>query len=66
MVTPLDFIHFHNFPSCCPFLLIKDFNWVFSIREVGFYLYVFLLDNLCGNSDTFINLGNVEDIMDGR
>jgi hypothetical protein len=65
VVTPLDFIYFKNLSSIDSFLLIKNIDRLFNIRKIQLYPYFSLFDNLCGNLDTFIELTDTEDIMNG-
>src|SRR6185312_480720 len=63
MVTPLNFVHFNCFSSSDPFLLIKNLDRILDIREIWFYQYFCLFNNLGGNSDTFLELRDMENIM---
>jgi hypothetical protein len=65
MMTPLDFVHFNHFPSSDFFLSIKKFDRIFNIREVRFYQYFLLFNNLCWNLNTLLELRDMKDIMDG-
>ena len=45
--------------------MIQISEWIFSIREVGLHYNFLLIDDFGRNSDTFLELGYVENIMDG-
>jgi hypothetical protein len=64
-MAPSDFIHFNQFSSSDPFLLIKNFDRIFNIREVRFYQYFLLFNNFGQNSNTLLELRDMKDIMDG-
>jgi hypothetical protein len=64
-MAPMDFIHFNHFSSSDPFLLIKNFDRIFNIREVQFYLYFLLFSNFCWNSNTLLELRDMKDIING-
>ena len=63
MVTPLNLVHSNRFSSSDPFLLIKNLDRIFDIREIWFYQYFCLFNNLSRNSDTFLELRDMENIM---
>jgi len=64
-MIPLDLKHSKYLPSGNPFHLIKDLDRKFLVGEVRFYVYDLLLDDFCGNSNTPLELRNMEDVMDG-
>jgi hypothetical protein len=64
-MAPLDFIHFNHISSSNPFLLIKNFDRIFIIREVRFYQYFLLFNNFGRNLNTLLELRDMKDIMDG-
>jgi hypothetical protein len=64
-MAPLDFIHYNHFSSSDPFLLIKNFDRIFNIREVRFYQYFLLFNNFGWNSNTLLELRDMKDIMEG-
>ena len=45
--------------------LIQDSEWIFNIREIGLHQDFLLIDDFGRYSDTFLELGYVENIMDG-
>ena len=63
MVTPLNLAHSNYFSSSDPFLLIKNLDRILDIREIRFYQYFSLVNHLGGNSDIFLELRDMEDIM---
>ena len=63
MMAPLDFIHFNHFSSSTPFFLIENLDRILNIREIWFYQYFCLFNDLGGNSDTFLELRDMENIM---
>ena len=65
VMTPLNLIHFNYLPSSTSFFPIEDFEGILNIREVGFYQDFLLIDDFGQNSDTFLEFGYVENIMDG-
>jgi hypothetical protein len=64
-MASLNSINFNHFSSSGPFLLIKNFDRIFNIREVRFYQYFLLFSNFCWNSNTLLELRDMKDIMDG-
>jgi hypothetical protein len=64
-MAPLDFIHFNDLSPSDSFLLINYFDRIFNIREVQLYPYFSLFNNLGGNSDTFLELRDMKDIVYG-
>ena len=63
MMTPLDLIHFKHFSSSTSFFLIENLDRILDIREIWFYQYFCLFNDLGGNSDTFLELRDMENIM---
>ena len=46
-----------------PFFLIENLDRILDIREIWFYQYLCLFNDLGGNSDTFLELGDMKNIM---
>src|SRR6185312_3688979 len=65
VMIPLNFIHFYHLSTSTSLFLIQDSKWIFNIREIGFHQNFLLIDDFGRNSDTFLELGYVENIMDG-
>ena len=63
MMTPLDFIHFNYFSSSTSFFLIENLDRILDIREIWLYQYFCLFNDLSGNSDTFLELRDMKNIM---
>jgi len=63
MVTPLNLVHSNGFSSSDPFLLIKNLDRILDIREIWFYQYLCLFNDLGGDSNTLLELRNMENIM---
>jgi hypothetical protein len=61
----IGFYIFNHFSSSDPFLLIKNLDRIFNIREVQFYQYFILFNNFGWNSNTVLDLRDMKDIMDG-
>ena len=65
MVTPLDLEELEGSVFGSSFFMVQDLDGLFFIGEVGFKLKVYWSDGLSRNSQALLELGHMEDVVDG-
>jgi hypothetical protein len=65
MMIALDFKHFDRCSSSTSFLGIQDSDWKFFIGKIGLDVNTLCINDFDRNTNTFLQLGYMEDIMNG-
>jgi hypothetical protein len=65
MMVPLNLVHFDNFSSGASLFSVKYPDWMFCIGQIWFDFDSLGFDDFGRDLNTLLELGYMEDIMDG-
>jgi hypothetical protein len=66
MMVPLNLIHSDAFSSSASFFSVEYSDWMLCIGQIRFDFDSLRIDDFDRNFDTLLELGYMEDVMDGR
>ena len=66
VITPLHLIEVAGLISSDPSLVINDFHWMLWIYKIGLQLETFHINHFGGDTKAFLELGDMENIVDCR